>query len=308
MSCETNGNKVGKIGAAVCGISSLPAKFGNAYGAMLDRAAENKAAAGPERARRARAVLDVVDREGSVANLMRSRVFRGAALGAGVAGLIAADERARARGGALPSAALGKAGKAILFLNLASSAAGDIAGRASRRGGAGTVTREKPRRLLGVVPLGTSRSRVKLWSSSLTDRLNRLDWGTAGPLRKGEMLSSDGVMFKARGITWHRGTSTVRTPEGEERTITHLQSLALPATHYYFDRAITDEQAVQIANGKTRPESVLGYVGTLSRLEALTPGWGRAKTALIYQQLHYGERESASTTRPRVAEKEGALA
>jgi hypothetical protein len=308
MSCETNGNKVGKIGAALCGISSIPGKFGNAYGAMLDRAAENKAAVGPERARQASTVLDVVDREGSVANLMRSRVFRGAALGAGVAGLIAADERAGARGGALPSAALGEAGKAILILNLASSAAGDIAGRASRRGEAGRVTREKPRRLLGVVPLGTSRSRVKLWSSSLTDRLNRLDWGTAGPLRKGEMLSGDGVMFKAKGLTWHRGTSTVRTSGGEERTITHLQSLSVPGTRYFFDRSIADEQAVGIANGQTRPESVPGYVGTVSRLEALTPGWGRAKTALIYQQLHYGERQSASPTRSRVTEKEGVLA
>jgi hypothetical protein len=122
------------------------------------------------------------------------------------------------------------------------------------------------------------------------------------------MLSSDGVMFDMKGSTWHRGTSTVRTSGGEERTITHLQSLALPGTHYLFDRPIADEQAVQVAAGQLRPETIPGYAGTVSRLEVLTPGWGRAKTALIYQQLHYGGHASASPARSSVAEKEGAVA
>ncbi len=46
MSCETNGNRVGKVGAAACGISATASKFGQALGPMADSAAAQLKAAG----------------------------------------------------------------------------------------------------------------------------------------------------------------------------------------------------------------------------------------------------------------------
>jgi hypothetical protein len=46
MSCETNGNKVGKIGAVACGISATASKFGQALGPMADSAAKQLKAVG----------------------------------------------------------------------------------------------------------------------------------------------------------------------------------------------------------------------------------------------------------------------
>jgi hypothetical protein len=96
-------------------------------------------------------------------------------------------------------------------------------------------------------------------------------------------------MFETDGATWHRGTSVVQTPRGE-RTITHLQSLNVPAAHYYFDRPITDEQAVGIASGQKGFEArtIPGYVGRLSRAESLCPAWAESKKAMITARLYYG--------------------
>ncbi|MCP4685618.1 MAG: hypothetical protein GY867_09250 [bacterium] len=93
-------------------------------------------------------------------------------------------------------------------------------------------------------------------------------------------------MFKLKDKTWHRGVSVVKTPQGR-RTITHLQSIALPSSHYYFDREVADKDAVGIASGKVEPAAVPGYVGRVSEMEGLS-AWGAAKTALIKAYLHGG--------------------
>ena len=89
--------------------------------------------------------------------------------------------------------------------------------------------------------------------------------------------------------TWHRGTTVVKMPDGK-RTITHLQSLAYPQTHYYFDRPISDETSVGIAANKIKPETVAGYVGRISELEGISPNWMMAKQSMIKSYLHYGAK------------------
>jgi len=78
----------------------------------------------------------------------------------------------------------------------------------------------------------------------------------------------------------------IEMPAGR-RTITHLQSLSLPSSHYYFDRPLADEAAVGLASGRMKPETVPGFVGQVSQTESLCPGWARTKHALIRTALHW---------------------
>ena len=159
---------------------------------------------------------------------------------------------------------------------------------ADRGGGlAGTVVQDK-RQLL----FFKGKEAVNLWKSSLTRRLNRADLLGSHRLTGDGVYASDGVMFETRGgRTWHRGTSVVSTSAGQ-RTITHLQSLNLPAQHYYFNSRIGDEQAVGIATGRIDPRKVPGFVGGISPGEALCPGWAGAKRAMINSVLYWGERKA----------------
>jgi len=164
---------------------------------------------------------------------------------------------------------------------------GALAGWVSRTNLAGTVVGEKRHLLFFKGKVATD-----LWKSSLTDVLNRADLMGSHQLGKG-VHSSDGVMFNAGGLTWHRGTSVIDTPGGQ-RTVTHLQSLSVPAEHHYFDRRIGDEQAVGIASRQAGfdPSRVPGYVGSVSTTEALCPAWAGTKQAAIRTALYYGERRS----------------
>jgi prenyltransferase beta subunit len=72
-----------------------------------------------------------------------------------------------------------------------------------------------------------------------------------------------------------------------KRTITHLQSLSYPAEHYYFDRRLSNRQAVALAGGQSEPETMPGFTGRVSKAEMLCPAWAGAKRALILAQLHW---------------------
>jgi hypothetical protein len=48
---------------------------------------------------------------------------------------------------------------------------------------------------------------------------------------------------------------------GGQRTITHLQSLKLPAQHYYFDRKLSDEDVAGVITGREKAPRMKGYVG-----------------------------------------------
>jgi hypothetical protein len=132
-------------------------------------------------------------------------------------------------------------------------------------------------------PSSTKRE-VGVWQSKLTPLLNRAD---SGP---GQAKRSDGVMLEVDGQTWHRGTSVLKTAQGE-RTLTHLQSLSLPSTHYYFNRRLSDQDAVGIITGQKgfSPKTKEGYVGQVSELESLSPAWASLKRGLIQAHVRWGE-------------------
>ena len=98
-------------------------------------------------------------------------------------------------------------------------------------------------------------------------------------------------MFETGGKTWHQGTTVLNTG-GQKRTISHLQSLNAPASHYYFDRPVSNQNAVGIAAGTIKPAQVSGFVGQVSRTESLVPSWAAAKQTLIKAHLHWpGEKK-----------------
>jgi hypothetical protein len=80
----------------------------------------------------------------------------------------------------------------------------------------------------------------------------------------------------------------VNTPKGE-RVVTHLQSLNVPSSHYYFNCHLDQDQAAGIAAGRIRPERAPGYVGQVSSLETLTVAWAAAKHAMIRNVLYFGD-------------------
>jgi hypothetical protein len=146
-------------------------------------------------------------------------------------------------------------------------------------------------------PSSTKRE-VGVWQSKLTPLLNRAD---SGPGRVGR---SDGVMLEVDGQTWHRGTSVLKTVQGD-RTLTHLQSLSLPSTHYYFNRRLSDQDAVGIITGQKgfNPKTKVGYVGQVSELESLSPAWASLKRGLIQAHVRWGDQGPEGTKTDRIGEQ-----
>jgi hypothetical protein len=93
-------------------------------------------------------------------------------------------------------------------------------------------------------------------------------------------------MFQTGGKTWHQGSTVVKV-DGKERTVTHLQSLNLPARHVFFDRPLTKTQAVGIASGEIKARGVNGFKGQVSPAESITPIWAGAKQGLIRAQIYW---------------------
>jgi hypothetical protein len=176
-------------------------------------------------------------------------------------------------------------GRAVKTADRISSAAGNIIGAKSATAEAGEVMQEK-RKLL----FFKSKTPVTLWQSNLTGALNRQDVPGTGRFTGQNVASSEGVMFKTEGKTWHRGTTVVKTGQGE-RTMTHLRSMNVPANHYYFNRSISDEAAVGVASGQTKPQDVPGFAGQVSATENLCPALASTKQALIKAQVYYGKEE-----------------
>jgi hypothetical protein len=141
-------------------------------------------------------------------------------------------------------------------------------------------------------PSSTQRP-VRLWQSRLTPLLNRADAGLSGVQR------SDGLMIESQGQTWHRGTTVVKTAQGE-RTMTHLQSMTTPSTHYYFNRRLSDNEAVGIITGQKgfEPKTMAGYAGQVGEVEALLPAWAQTKRGLIQAHLRWGDRPADRHAQP----------
>lgn len=160
-------------------------------------------------------------------------------------------------------------------------------GRMSRRNKIGVVDGLEQRFFF----LNTTKIPVTTWKSSLTPLFNLADSGVSPVLR------SDGLMFEVSGKTWHRGTIVIKTAQGE-RTLTHLQSLSVPAAHYYFNRRLDDNEAVGIVSNqkgfdpKHMPDRQglpsTGYAGQISEIESLLPLWASLKRGLIQAHLRWG--------------------
>ena len=309
MSCDSNLGKVAKSAGMAAGISALTGKFSNTTGAMLARLDSVGNQVGRATAPISTAVLDAVDRQGIVARITRDRVARNLATGAAGAAVTIVGNQALRDGGRIPAPArASRADDLAYFLGLkgpfrkaaptaflawwiaksahrTTATLGGILGRATQGERSETVRARRPITLFGL-KLGETGRKTSVWESGMTHLLNRADLLGSHQLGQG-VRSSDGVTFDAGGLTWHRGTSVIDTPDGE-RTITHLQSLSLPADHYYFDRPLDDARAIEIAAKTVRPENIPGYVGQISKAESLTPGWAMAKRAMITSQLYWG--------------------
>jgi hypothetical protein len=128
---------------------------------------------------------------------------------------------------------------------------------------------------------------VRVWPSRLTPALNARDimgW----PRLSVEF--SGGQMVESEGKSWHVGTTVVKTPAGEQRAITHLQSMAVPSRHYYFNRPLKDREVAGIVQGQKGFEAkhLPGFAGQLGELESLHPTMAGLKKGLIQAHLFWG--------------------
>ena len=275
MSCQTQANKAGQAGRISAAISSLSSKAGNLAGALA--AGANKTLAAGDR------LLNVVGERTApitafiVKKTQTSGRSDNAAVGLRVAGVAAAVAGSEVAPVLLTAAKVVKATERI------SGVVGSGLGALSKTGEAGQVIQEK-RTLF----FFKSKTPVSLWKSSLTPVINSRD--AIGAVKKDNVLSSKGLMFTTGGRTWHQGTLVVKMPGGR-RTITHLQSMALPATHYFFNRPISAEQAVGIAGGQIKPQQTPGFVGQVSPTESLCPMWTEAKQMALKAHLHWPPTE-----------------
>jgi hypothetical protein len=296
MSCDSTARKIAGT-AKKAGTSPTSNRFNHVASAMVDQALLTAYRAAAKAAVVSDTVLETVDRRGLAARLMRSDPVRAIVAGAALETL--GRRRAIKSGiddedtleGANPGtfAAIGATevlpvAAAVTTAHQASTMLGNLANRAARGEVAGMVTQERPVSLLGV-NLGKARERVEFRKSpKLTRVLNKLD---TFPLDQKGVVHSDGTVFQTGGTTWHWGSLMVNTPRGE-RVVTHLQSLNLPASHYYFNCHLDQDQAAGIAAGRIRPERLPGYVGQVSALETLTVAWAAAKHTMIKNVLYFG--------------------
>ena len=128
-------------------------------------------------------------------------------------------------------------------------------------------------------------------SPRMTRFLNKLDLVGSHRLGKNVVSSEGDIIKAAKNGAWHRGTSVVQTADGQ-RTITHLQSLKLPAQHYYFDRKLSDGQVAGLVSGQEKATRLPGYVGEVHPVENLVPSWGATKKAMITTRLYHPPAES----------------
>lgn len=136
-----------------------------------------------------------------------------------------------------------------------------------------------------------SQQHIPVWKSRLTGPLNRLD--VVGTIDNKNIVSSNGAMLKVDKVTWHRGTTVIKMPNGR-RTITHLQSLKAPGAHHFFNKPVSDETAAGIATGLVYPETVPGFVGSISQTESMFPIWAHTKRAILLTRLHWPSKPRKS--------------
>ena len=143
-------------------------------------------------------------------------------------------------------------------------------------------------------------AQVHFSQTRLTGLLNRGDRMLSGR----NVVSSEGSLVQTGlGNLWHRGTTVVKTGQGEQ-TVTHLRSLALPPTSHYFNRKLSDAETAEVVTGQAKAHKMPGYVGTVGNMEQLAPGWAQTKRAMILTRLHWPSSSSTPESRWTVKEAE----
>jgi hypothetical protein len=220
MSCQKNGN-IGARAGTSAGIPKMNSQVSNVTGAMISRVQQ---AGDSALAARIDAAIDYGGRlmapgaalatgTFTVAGASETKKVAGGVGGAAVGYMLLKDKPAGVKqqvGGAVKGGlrtaakaipAVGTALKVIKKVERVTTLAGDVAGFASRQGEVGQVMQDK-RTLF----FFKSQVPVTLWQSSLTGLINRQD--VIGTSRFGgkNIASSEGVMFRTGGKTWHRAT------------------------------------------------------------------------------------------------------
>ncbi len=193
-------------------------------------------------------------------------------------GFLAKAAMAKIAGKAVPHVATARL--AVQAVNVATGSIGSAAGELSKTKDVAEVSTDK-KVFFGLVG---SKEYIIPFRSKLTDQINSRDV----LLSAKNITNSKGVIFKVQGSTWHSGTIKVKMPaSGKTRTIAHLQSMAMPASHYYFNKPVSNEQAVGIATGSVKPQDIQGFQGQVSQVESLVKPVADAKHGLIKAGLHW---------------------
>ena len=308
MSCDSTQKKAGLAGVK-CGLSKIQSQVGHAVGRMTQLADSSIEAGGRTIAPVSNRVLKIVDRPATMtANLAplaaaaaiftqartwfdrppELRVSEGE-LGVGI-GLpeFGAAVKLRHPAGMVEMTETVTGVLAMTAYTAAASraAATVMVRRAKQPGQERTLTRQ---RVLG-------RQEIRFSQSRLTGWLNRRDVLVNGS----NIISSTGAIIAGDAGLWHRGTSVIKTAQGEQ-TITHLLSLTYPPVSYYFDRALADKETAEVLTQQAMVHKLAGYAGSIGVMESLSPGWANAKRAMILTRLHWPSSQPRSEEKWMVA-------
>lgn len=321
MSCEKNTARVGRTAGLKAGISQIGSRTGSAIGTMAGRASQ-VAGATADRVTRAAdtAAEGIGQRVAPASNKVLQAVDRPTTIAANLApALVAAASFTQARvytvgpgQGARPGIALaaglrdfGEISRNLKTIKKVSQiyrqaqlAGGLAAGLAA----AAAVKPGSPEQTLAQVKKRGKPAEVHFSQTRLTGLLNRGD----RLVSERNVVSSEGSLIRTRRGSWHRGTTVVKTGQGEQ-TMTHLRSLALPPTSHYFNRALSDAETAELVTGQAKAHRLPGYVGTIGEMEHLAPGWAQTKRAMILTRLHWPSPPPAPETRwaPKLPKEEG---
>jgi hypothetical protein len=266
VSCNRNSSKVGATAGVAAGITRTNGRLGYNLGQIMASTPNLLNRAGEAAGSVADYALQVVEPTDPDARQTAQALSRTVGGMVNIAAWVT---------GVRPALATGK--RVVSIAGRVTGMAGNLAAALCKSGNAGTVEVKK-RFLL----FFTSKQKVQLSKSRLlTSFLNRSD-----VLPGAEVVNTTGALFKAGGNTWHWGETTVHTSRGQH-TVTHLQALALPSDHYYFDRQVSAYDMVELASGSKKPESIEGFAGTVSQTEMLCPGWALTNQALILSKIHW---------------------
>lgn len=274
MSCRQNSNAAGKAAATGAGLPELSSKMGYVYGVAAETATRGLDAAGKNVALPVSTLLlKLTEPKGAVGAVQKSALKQLAAGAGRVTGKVVVRSALVITG---TNTTVKTANKMMSRAEKVTGLGGTMIGALSKTENAGSTEIEK-RRLFG-----PSTQSVQLWKSRLTPLFNGYD-----VIGARDVTAGTGVMFKTGGRTWHKGTTQFNDGQ-RKRTVTHLRSLSLPGDNYYFNRPVSNKSAVGIAAGQIKAERVPGYVGKITKSEAMCGAWLYAKKTAILSQIHWG--------------------